>query len=100
MSRYLAAYSRTAFEELAKTLSPGMAAVLERLVAGYLTGQRPNFTQEEHGLLMCAAMALSAVNRTPGAAKDIGDKADGGAHNGTQSKRIFTGAQVFRGYLT
>ncbi len=59
-------------EAVAAVLSPGMARVLERLVAGYVSGVRPQFSIPEFMLLQCAGAALSVVNRTPGSAEEIG----------------------------
>lgn len=67
---------------VAEALAPGMAQVLERLVAGYLTGTRPQFTCMEEILLRSAGAALSIVNRTPGSAQQIGrDAARAVSHN-------------------
>jgi hypothetical protein len=60
---------------MAEVLSPGMAAVLERLVAGHVHNVKPTFNAFEHGLLLCAGAALSVVNRTNGAASEIGRQA-------------------------
>ncbi len=57
---------------VAAALSPGMAKVLEKVVAGHLTRVRPKLSIDEAMLLQCAAAALSVVNRTPHSAAEIG----------------------------
>jgi F0F1-type ATP synthase membrane subunit c/vacuolar-type H+-ATPase subunit K len=58
--------------DIAAVLSPGMAYVLERLVAAYVTGTQLTLTSGENALLIAAGLALGTVNRTPGAAQQIG----------------------------
>ncbi len=81
-----------ALENMAKVLSPGMAAVLERLVAGYLCGIKPGFTDYELGLLRCAGGALSVVNRTEGAASEIGKQAARVVSRNVQSGNLLKAA--------
>jgi hypothetical protein len=61
-----------ALQQAAEALSPGMSAVLERLVAAYLTGTPVQFTAADNAMLMASGLALSLINRTPGAAVRIG----------------------------
>lgn len=61
-----------ALAEVAAALSPGMAKVLEKLVASHFLKTRPSLTFDETLLLQCAGAALSVVNRTPGSAQQIG----------------------------
>jgi hypothetical protein len=61
--------------DVAAALSPGMARVLERLVTAYISGTQPHFTAGDNALLVAAGLALGTVNRTPGAAEQIGREA-------------------------
>jgi hypothetical protein len=60
---------------VAENLSPAMAQSLEKLVSGFLSGVRPDFTMAEIFHLQAAGAALSVVNRTPGSAETIGRQA-------------------------
>lgn len=79
---------------IAAALSPGMAAVLERLVAGYLQGVRPQFSLVEISLLQCAGAALSVVNQTPGSAQEIGRNAAMAVSSNPDSLRLIQAVQT------
>jgi hypothetical protein len=79
---------------VAAALSPGMAIVLEKLVAAYFVGIRPQFTFPEVVLLQCAGGALSVVNRTPGSAEEIGRKAAAAVSRNPASLRLVQAAQT------
>ena len=84
--------------DVAAVLSPGMATVLEQLVTAYLNGTQVNFNHGDNMLLAAAAFALGTVNRTPGAAQQIGrDAAHAVAHSPHAKNLLSLGSSVSNG---